>query len=168
MSLSAHQLPELLLPEKPLDFPPMLPDEEDDLLDDDDEDDDDDLLDDDELPVEDDPEDDEVPDDELDFVAVSAGLLADDDWLVVVSAGLLADDDWPVVDLVPDPAAVPEAPEVPPELPEFEVVPEEVPDLDAVALLMLPDLVLNEPLDTLVLGFTLLPGTCLFWNVPAE
>ncbi|MNW01951.1 hypothetical protein D3C71_1976620 [compost metagenome] len=76
---------------------------------------------------------------------------------------MLAEEDWPVAGLVPVPADVPEVPDVP-ELLEPEVVP----DLDAVALLMLPDLVLNEPLDTLVLGFTLLPGTCLFWKVPAE
>lgn len=133
----------------------MLPEEEDllELEDDDDDDlldeeeDDDDLLlsTDDELPLEVDPEEVELPED--DFVALSAGLLAEED--------------WPVAGLVPVPADVPE-------LLEPEVDPEVVPDLDAVALLMLPDLVLNEPLDTLVLGFTLLPGTCLFWKVPAE
>jgi hypothetical protein len=129
----------------------MLPEEEDlleleddDLLDE--EDDDDDLLlsTDDELPLEVDPEEVELPVD--DFVALSAGLLAEED--------------WPVAGLVPVPDV--------PELLEPEEDPEAVPDLDAVALLMLPDLVLNEPLDTLVLGFTLLPGTCLFWKVPAE
>jgi hypothetical protein len=123
-------------------------DDDDDLLDE--EEDDDDLLlsTDDELPLEVDPEEVELPVD--DFVALSAGLLAEED--------------WPVAGLVPVPADVPEVPE----LLEPEEDPEVVPDLDAVALLMLPDLVLNEPLDTLVLGFTLLPGTCLFWNVPAE
>lgn len=122
--------------------------EDDDLLDE--EDDDDDLLlsTDDELPLEVDPEEVELPEDDL----------------VALSAGLLAEEDWPVAGLVPVPAEVPEVPE----LLEPEEDPEAVPDLDAVALLMLPDLVLNEPLDTLVLGFTLLPGTCLFWNVPAE
>ncbi len=121
-------------------------DDDDDLLDE--EEDDDDLLlsTDDELPLEVDPEEVELPVD--DFVALSAGLLAEED--------------WPVAGLVP--ADVPEVPE----LLEPEEDPEAVPDLDAVALLMLPDLVLNEPLDTLVLGFTLVPGTCLFWNVPAE
>jgi hypothetical protein len=121
--------------------------EDDDLLDE--EDDDDDLLlsTDDELPLEVDPEEVELPEDDL----------------VALSAGLLAEEDWPVAGLVPVPADVPEVPDVP-ELLEPEVVP----DLDAVALLMLPDLVLNEPLDTLVFGFTLLPGTCLFWKVPAE
>jgi hypothetical protein len=125
--------------------------EDDDLLDE--EDDDDDLLlsTDDELPLEVDPEEVELPVD--DFVALSAGLLAEED--------------WPVAGLVPVPADVPEVPDVP-ELPEPEEDPEAVPDLDAAALLMLPDLVLNEPLDTLVLGFTLLPGTCLFWKVPEE
>ncbi|MNN45654.1 hypothetical protein D3C81_1600010 [compost metagenome] len=120
--------------------------EDDDLLDE--EEDDDDLLlsTDDELPLEVDPEEVELPVD--DFVALSAGLLAEED--------------WPVAGLVP--ADVPEVPE----LLEPEEDPEAVPDLDAVALLMLPDLVLNEPLDTLVFGFTLLPGTCLFWKVPAE
>ncbi len=123
-------------------------DDDDDLLDE--EDDDDDLLlsTDDELPLEVEPDEVELPVD--DFVALSAGLLAEED--------------WPVAGLVPVPADVPEVPE----LLEPEEDPEVVPDLDAVALLMLPDLVLNEPLDTLVLGFTLLPGTCLFWNVPAE
>ncbi|MDF2935167.1 MAG: hypothetical protein K0Q90_540 [Paenibacillaceae bacterium] len=120
----------------------LLDEDDDDLLDDDD--------DDDELLLDDVPEDEEVPDDDL---VVSAGLLADDDWFVALSAGL-----------VPAPAAAPEVPVVP-ELPEAEV-PED--DLDAAALLMLPDLVLNEPLETLVFGFTLLPGTCLFWNVPDE
>ncbi len=127
--------------------------EDDDLLDE--EDDDDDLLlsTDDELPLEVDPEEVELPVD--DFVALSAGLLAEED--------------WPVAGLVPVPADVPEVPDVPELEPEEEEEdPEVVPDLDAVALLMLPDLVLNEPLDTLVLGFTLLPGTCLFWKVPAE
>ncbi len=121
--------------------------EDDDLLDE--EDDDDDLLlsTDDELPLDFEPEEVELP-------------VFD---LVALSAGLLAEEDWPVAGLVPVPADVPEVPDVP-ELLEPEVVP----DLDAVALLMLPDLVLNEPLDTLVLGFTLLPGTCLFWKVPAE
>lgn len=125
-------------------------DDDDDLLDE--EDDDDDLLlsTDDELPLEVDPEEVELPED--DFVALSAGLLAEED--------------WPVAGLLPVPADVPEVPDVPELEPEEE--PEVVPDLDAVALLMLPDLVLNEPLDTLVLGFTLLPGTCLFWKVPAE
>ena len=125
----------------------MLELEDDDLLDE--EDDDDDLLlsTDDELPLEVDPEEVELPEDDL----------------VALSAGLLAEEDWPVAGLVPVPADVPEVPDVP-EL----LDPEVVPDLDAVALLMLPDLVLNEPLDTLVFGFTLLPGTCLFWKVPAE
>lgn len=121
----------------------MLPEEED-LLE---LEDDDDLLlsTDDELPLEVDPEEVELPVDDL----------------VALSAGLLAEEDWPVAGLVPVPADVPE-------LLEPEEDPEVAPDLEAVALLMLPDLVLNEPLDTLVLGFTLLPGTCLFWKVPAE
>lgn len=123
----------------------MLPEEEDllELEDDDDElleeeDDDDDLL----LST-----DDELP---LEVDPEEVELPVDD--LVALSAGL-----------APVPADVPEDPDVP-ELLE----PEDVPDLDAAALLMLPDLVLNEPLDTLVLGFTLLPGTCLFWKVPVE
>ncbi len=125
--------------------------DDDDLLDEEDEDDDLLLSTDDELPLDFEPEEVELPVD--DFVALSAGLLAEED--------------WPVAGLVPVPADVPELPDVP-ELLEPEEEPEVVPDLDAVALLMLPDLVLNEPLDTLVLGFTLLPGTCLFWKVPEE
>lgn len=49
-----------------------------------------------------------------------------------------------------------------------EVVPEVLPLDTAPDLAADPALVLKVPLDTLVLGFTLLPATCLFWNEPSE
>lgn len=153
----------------------MLPDDEeedllleDDLLLDDDLLDDDvsvDLLeeDDDLVPEEDvsadfpDEDDDLVPDDvsfDLVLEDVSVDLVPDD-----VSFDLVLEDVSVV--FVPVPAVVPvDDPDEGLDVLEDELAAED--------LFTVPDLVLKEPLDTLVFGFTLLPGTCLFSKDPAE
>lgn len=70
------------------------------------------------------------------------------------------DDD---VDL-PDDTEDDEDDEVPPVDPEAP----EVPADDDLAAAAAPCLVVKDPLDALVLGFTLVPGTCLFSNAPVE
>lgn len=92
----------------------------------------------------------------------------------LVEEDLLEEDDLP--DVMPEELPVVDLPEVDPdELPVVDLPepaePGTTPDVFVSVVLpvdLLPDLVLKVPLDTVVFGFTLLPGTCLFWKDPVE